>query len=168
MSVGVRPGLWWRRFGPVPQLAAKSCSLQAPLPTARWFPRAAVPRSARNFSSPFSHPLKPGPRTWHPGPPPSRPSPPAEAFGIYLAEQGLASSAALELQRGARGWPYQAVKFHWNQGDFFCWVESMQKGCQDLGLTCYTWVEEGKWKSFQWACLLCNIKPYNESTFTSL
>lgn len=33
MSVGVLPDLSWRWFGPVPQLAAKTCSLQAPLPT---------------------------------------------------------------------------------------------------------------------------------------
>lgn len=33
MSVGVLPDLLWRWFGPVPQLAAKTCSLQAPLPT---------------------------------------------------------------------------------------------------------------------------------------
>lgn len=68
----------------------------------------------------------------------------------------------------ARGWPYQAVKFHWNQGDFLCREESMQKSCQDCNLTYCPWVEERKWKSFQWVCLLCNIKPCNERTFTSL
>lgn len=66
MSVGVLPDLSWRWFGPVPQLAAKTCSLQAPLPTPKSCCTHALPLySASPLPSSWLLAVTPTPRRVH-------------------------------------------------------------------------------------------------------
>lgn len=94
VSAGAHPGLRWRRFGLVPQLAAQTCSLQLLTPQLTASPGcSALPEGCSDNSEhicsakPSQHPnLALVQSICSPS------SPPKEAVSVSLAEQGLASS----------------------------------------------------------------------------
>lgn len=104
VSAGAHPGLWWRWFGLVPQLAAKTCSLQLLSAQLIALPSCcALPEGCSGSSQLWAYLLshakpapKPGPWCWCTGPPAS---PPKRSCHYSPVRASLASSVLWSRQR---------------------------------------------------------------------
>lgn len=149
---------------------SKLCSPQrAPSPRLlcpSWEQRRWCPAPHTASPLPFSHPLKPGPRRRRPGRPPLHPWQKPSVF-IWTSK----AWQALWLWNYSAGLGAGLIRL-WNSVETKGISSAKWKACRSavrIGVlrTTHEWKKQNG-KSFQWACLLCNIKPYNESTFTSL